>query len=127
MPLVMVQRLVGQQEAVVQHVELAEEVRVDLHLPQQPGPLLVCTGEEKDAVRTGGWSPAELLHRGAEETQILTQSDDLAFKVEVFENHDDVTSLRCRLRPATHLTALDVIPATQNTACSHSRSHRTIR
>lgn len=41
-PLVLVQGLLRQQEAVVQHVQRLEEVRVDLHLPQQPGSLLVC-------------------------------------------------------------------------------------
>lgn len=40
----------------------------------------------------------------------LTQSDVLAFKVEVFENHNNLASLRCRLCPTAHLTALNVIP-----------------
>lgn len=34
MPFVLVQGLMGQQEAVVQHVQGLQEGRVDLHLPQ---------------------------------------------------------------------------------------------
>lgn len=37
--LVVVQGLMGQQETVVQHIEPPQEVCVDLHLLQEPGPL----------------------------------------------------------------------------------------
>lgn len=40
---VMMQRLMGQEETVVQHVQLLQEVCVYLHLLQQPRALLVCT------------------------------------------------------------------------------------
>lgn len=42
MALVLMQRLMSQQEAVVQYIQGPEERRVDLHLTQQPGSLLVC-------------------------------------------------------------------------------------
>lgn len=41
--LVRLQRLLGQQEAVVQHVQPLQEVGVDVHLQQEPGALLGCT------------------------------------------------------------------------------------
>lgn len=40
---VMMQRLMGQEETVVQHIQLLQEVCVYLHLLQQPRALLVCT------------------------------------------------------------------------------------
>ena len=44
--LVHVQRLVGQQDAVVQNIQTVQELSVNLHLTDQPGPLLTCQWED---------------------------------------------------------------------------------
>lgn len=40
----------------------------------------------------------------------LTQNNVLAFKVEVFKNHNNLAPHGCRFCPAAHLAALDVVP-----------------
>lgn len=41
---------------------------------------------------------------------LLTQIDALAFKIEVFENHNNLASHRGGICPPTHLTPLNVVP-----------------
>lgn len=46
----------------------------------------------------------------------LTQSDVLAFKIEVFENHNNLASFWCRLCPSAHLTSFNIIPNSEYTS-----------
>lgn len=53
----------------------------------------------------------------------LTQVDVLAFKIEVFQNHNNLASNRCRICPPTHLTALNVISDDVKTQFEHYNKH----
>lgn len=41
---------------------------------------------------------------------LLTECDKLPFKIEVFQHHNDLASLWCRICPAAHLTPFNIIP-----------------
>lgn len=48
--LILLQGVMGQQEAIVQHIKRLKKGRVNLHLTQKPKALLICHVQQKDFV-----------------------------------------------------------------------------
>lgn len=87
---VAVQRLLSQQQAVVQHIQPPEEVGVDLHLPQQPRALAVCTQHRDSHYSStknhfGVLCPA--IHRGGRSMYFLPPIDPIPNKIKMQPAH----------------------------------------